>query len=81
MKIPRDISADDLIKALRKSYGYEIARQKGSHIRIHSPQNGGHSITIPAHDPIVIGTLKGILDDVAAHHILSRDEVMETLFG
>ena len=46
MKIPRDISADDLIKALRKSYGYEIVRQKGSHVRIHTPRHGGHSIKI-----------------------------------
>ena len=80
MKIPRDISADDLIKALRKSYGYEVVRQKGSHIRIHSPRNGGHSITIPAHSPIIIGTLKGILDDVAQHFVTNRDSVQQELF-
>jgi predicted RNA binding protein YcfA (HicA-like mRNA interferase family) len=33
MKLPRDVSGPDLVKALRK-LGYEVTRQKGSHIRI-----------------------------------------------
>ena len=31
MKIPRDISGEDLIK-LVKPYGYSVTRQTGSHI-------------------------------------------------
>jgi predicted RNA binding protein YcfA (HicA-like mRNA interferase family) len=31
MKIPRDVSGDDLIKALAR-YGYAVTHQKGSHV-------------------------------------------------
>jgi predicted RNA binding protein YcfA (HicA-like mRNA interferase family) len=41
MKIPRDLTAYNLIKFL-KPLGYEIIRQKGSHIRIMTEQNGEH---------------------------------------
>jgi len=33
MKIPRDISGEELARLLKK-YGYEVTRQKGSHIRL-----------------------------------------------
>jgi len=33
MKLPRDLSGDDLAKHLGK-FGYEVVRQKGSHIRL-----------------------------------------------
>ncbi len=36
---------------------------------------------IPNHDPLKVGTLAAILGDVAAHSKLSRDEVLERLFG
>ncbi len=46
-KIPRDISGDELSKLLSK-YGYEVARQTGSHIRLVSKyQDTEHKITIP----------------------------------
>ncbi|MBP6602979.1 MAG: type II toxin-antitoxin system HicA family toxin [Verrucomicrobiales bacterium] len=32
MRLPRDITGDDLVKALR-TLGYEVTRQKGSHMR------------------------------------------------
>lgn len=78
MKLPRDISGLSLAKAL-KALGYEITRQSGSHIRLTSAVNGEHHITIPAHDPIKIGTLAGILGDIARHHEISRDELLSTL--
>ena len=63
MKIPRDIGANDLIKAL-KEYGYTITRQTGSHIRLSTKQNGEHHITIPHHNPLKVGTLNAILVEV-----------------
>jgi predicted RNA binding protein YcfA (HicA-like mRNA interferase family) len=33
MKIPRDLSGDDLIRKLLKT-GYVVVRQKGSHVRL-----------------------------------------------
>lgn len=78
MKLPRDISGLDLSKAL-KSFGYEITRQTGSHIRLTTSVNGEHHVTIPAHDPIKIGTLAGILSDIAAHHKITRDDLLKRL--
>ena len=79
MKIPRNIDAQQFIKALQK-YGYEPTRQTGSHIRLTTLQNGQHHITIPNHDPLRIGTLNAILTDVAQHLGKSKQEVVESLF-
>lgn len=46
MRIPRDISGQDLVKYL-KPFGYIITRQTGSHIRLTTEQNGQHHITFP----------------------------------
>jgi predicted RNA binding protein YcfA (HicA-like mRNA interferase family) len=78
MKIPRNIDAQQLIKALHK-YGYQPTRQTGSHIRLTTQQNGQHHITIPNHDPLRIGTLNAILTDVAQHLGISKEEVVEGL--
>ena len=75
MRLPRDVSGVDLFKALRP-LGYEITRQTGSHIRLTTSENGQHHITIPNHDPIRIGTLSSILDDVAAHFSINRTELI-----
>ena len=48
MKLPREISGEELAKLLKK-YGYEITRQTGSHIRLTTTAKGEHHITIPAH--------------------------------
>jgi hypothetical protein len=38
-------------------------------------------VTIPAHDPLKIGTLAAILADIAAHLKIDRDELLRRLFG
>ncbi len=43
-------------------------------------ENGTHQITIPAHNPVKIGTLNNILRDVALHFNLSKDELLKRLF-
>jgi len=80
MKIPRDISGRDLIKAL-KVFGYEIVRQNGSHIMVTTVENGQHHLTIPNHSPIKIGTLNGILSQVANHFSLTKEDVATRLFS
>lgn len=80
MKIPRDISGHDLIKYL-KPYGYTVTRQSGSHIRLTTTQHGEHHITIPDHDPLKIGTLGAILSDIAQHFNITKDRLMQELFG
>jgi predicted RNA binding protein YcfA (HicA-like mRNA interferase family) len=80
MKLPRDASGAALIKALGR-LGYRVTRQSGSHVRLTTDTPAQHHITVPNHDPLKIGTLAAILGDVAAHTKLSRDEVIERLFG
>ena len=60
---------------------YEVTRQTGSHIRLTSEQNGEHHITVPAHDPIKIGTLNAILKEIGEHNYLDRAELIKMLFG
>ena len=79
MKTPRDITANDLLKAL-KQFGYEVVRQKGSHIRIKTELNGEHYETIPNHKPIKIGTLNGILSNIAEHFDMTKEELIEQIF-
>lgn len=79
-RLPRDLSARDLVLALGR-LGYEVTRQTGSHLRLTTARGGEHHLTIPAHDPLKIGTLSSILHDVAAHHRLSRDDLLRELFS
>ncbi len=80
MRLPRDVSGRQLAKLLG-SLGYSTTRQKGSHIRLTTMQSGEHHVTIPDHDPLRIGTLRSILNDVARHFGITRDELQEQLFG
>ncbi len=80
MRLPRDVSGEDLAKALRVS-GYEGTGQTGSHLRLTTRQGGERHITIPNHDALRVGALADILGDVDAHLGLSRDELVEPLFG
>ena len=80
MKLPRDLSGPELAKAL-EVLGYRVARQTGSHMRLTTNEHGEHHVTIPAHAALRVGTLAGILGDVAAHFEMTRDEVVKKLFG
>ena len=80
MKLPRDLSGADLVKALSPA-GYRVTRQAGSPVRLTVDIPSQHHITIPAHDSLKIGTLAGILGDVATHLKVSRDELAEKIFG
>ncbi|MCB0767320.1 MAG: type II toxin-antitoxin system HicA family toxin [Flavobacteriales bacterium] len=79
MRIPRDLTGKELIRALAK-LGYEVTRQSGSHMRLTTSRNGTHHITIPDHRPIKVGTLAGILGDIATHHHMTREELLALLF-
>ena len=79
MRLPRDLSGNDLAQALRK-LGYQVTRQTGSHIRLTTTERGEHHLTIPNHNPLRVGTLSGILADVAEHFELSREELAARLF-
>ncbi len=78
MKLPRDVSAGRLLKAL-KPLGYEVTRQKGSHMRITTQMHGEHHEVVPAHDPLKTGTLRSVLRSVAMHHKMDVAVLIEWL--
>jgi len=80
VKIPRDVSGDELARRLTV-LGYRATRQTGSHLRLTTERLGEHHVTIPSHDPLKLGTLNSILRDIAEHHHLDRDRLMDMLFG
>jgi predicted RNA binding protein YcfA (HicA-like mRNA interferase family) len=76
MKLPRDVSGDELAKRLQ-CFGYEVSRQAGSHLRLTTIRRGEHHVTVPRHDSLKLG-LAGILGD---HFALTREEVIAQVFG
>jgi predicted RNA binding protein YcfA (HicA-like mRNA interferase family) len=80
MKLPRDLSGAQLIKALEK-LGYQATRQTGSHVRLTSQLSKEHHLTVPLHDPLRIGTLAAILADVATRRGMTREALIVRLFG
>ena len=78
MKLPRGVSADRLIKALER-LGYAVIRQRGSHVRLFHSAAPMHSISIPLHDPLKIGTFHAILVEVAGAQSLSVQDIINLL--
>lgn len=79
MKLSRDESGSSLVKKFA-NVGYVVTRQKGSHIRLsRKDENGEYHITIPDHDPIKIGLLSKILNDVAKQLDISREELLKLI--
>lgn len=80
MKLPRDLSGKHQVKVLER-IGYSVTRQAGSHVRLSCENPSEHHVTVPLHDPLRVGTLAAIIADVAAHHKMSRDDLVFKLFG
>jgi len=78
VKTPRDVSAADLIRALRP-LGYTVTRQVGSHIRVTTDRDGQHHETIPNHAPLKVGTVQSLLRSLAAHHHVTVAELLRLL--
>mgnify|MGYP002067827879 CR=1 FL=1 len=80
MRLPRDVSGEDLAEALGQ-LGYRVTRQTGSHLRLTTLERGEHHVTVPRHASLRVGTLAGVLGDVAQHVGLTREALIERLFG
>ena len=78
MKLPRGVSANKLIRALEK-LGYTVIRQKGSHVRLFHDAAPTHSISVPLHDPLKIGTFHAILVEVARAQSASIQDILDLL--
>ena len=80
MKLPRGLDGRKLASILHR-YGYQITRQTGSHVRLTSVlKEREHHITIPAHKELSVGTLHGILRDVAAYLEMDLAAFLDDLF-
>jgi len=63
-----------------KEIGYQVLRQRGSHVRLEKLTEAGvHKITIPNHKIIAKGTLNDILTKVSIWNQISKEELIARL--
>jgi predicted RNA binding protein YcfA (HicA-like mRNA interferase family) len=79
MKIPRDLSGQDLVRLLCRDWGYQIIHQVGSHVVLQTEEPSHQRIAIPAHKNLRLGTLSAILKAVAKHKCVDRQEILRSL--
>jgi len=79
MKLPRDLSGEDLIRHLSKHWGYQRVHQVGSHVILQTEQPMPHRVGVPAHTALRVGTLNAILSAVAAHKNVAKEEILRDL--
>ena len=73
------VSGQALISFL-KSLGYEVVRQRGSHVRLQKLTPAGrHKLTIPDHNPVAKGTLADILGKVSIWCQIDKQELITRL--
>ncbi len=81
MKLPRDLSGEEVARRLRRQYGYRVTRTRGSHMTATlAVGDKSHNVTVPRHRNLRVGTLSEIAGSVAAFLGLSKAEVREALF-
>jgi predicted RNA binding protein YcfA (HicA-like mRNA interferase family) len=78
MKLPRGVSGERLVQALER-LGDSVIRQEGSHTRIRHEGPPAHSITVPLHNPLKTGTLRGIPSEVGQMRSMSVESLAELL--
>ena len=78
MKLPRGVSGERLVRGL-EGLGYAVIRQRGSHIRLFHERPPSHSISVPRHDPLKIGTFHAILVEVPRARSISIEGILDLL--
>ena len=81
MSLPRDLSGEELIRLLRRHYGYRLVRQRGHTTLTVDVQGERHKVAIPRHSNLRVGTLSAILAYVAEHNGITSEQVRRDLFG
>jgi predicted RNA binding protein YcfA (HicA-like mRNA interferase family) len=79
VKLPRDVSGQQLVRILIANWGYREVNRVGSHIIVQTEHPVHHRLSVPAHAPLRVGTLNAILRDVARAKAVSRDEITDSL--
>jgi predicted RNA binding protein YcfA (HicA-like mRNA interferase family) len=77
MKIPRDLSGEELAKKLCRNWGYRVVHQEGSHVVLETDDPSHQRIAVPAHRSLRIGTLNAILRAVARHKGVERSDLLK----
>ena len=72
-RVPR-ISGRDAVQAFA-TVGYEVVRQRGSHIRLRHPTAARLPLTVPDHRELKPGLLRGLIRDAG----MTVDEFLEKL--
>jgi predicted RNA binding protein YcfA (HicA-like mRNA interferase family) len=78
VKIPRDLSGREIVKALCKHWDYRQVHQEGSHIILQTDTPSHQRIPVPDHRALRIGTLNSILRLVAAHKNVTKQDVLNS---
>jgi len=78
VKLPRDVAGLRVVRLLER-LGDVIIRQKGSHCRLSFPGPPSHTITVPLHDALKVGTLHGILSEVTQMRPIPMDKLVDLL--
>ena len=75
-----NLLADDRLSAFSVSWGIEVIRQRGSHLRMRkSSPSGARHITVPAHRTVALGTLNNILNRVSLWNNLPKEDLIRRL--
>ncbi len=68
------------VVGLLKKLGYEVVRQRGSHVHLRKTTDSGeHRITVPAHRTLAKGTLNDILARVSLWNGIPKAELLKLL--
>ncbi len=79
MPKPPQVSGEDVVRLLQ-ALGYEVIRQRGSHVRLRKiTLLGEHNITVPAHKVLAKGTLSDILNKVSLRNNIGKEELIKKL--
>jgi len=73
-------ASGDAVVTLLRELGYEVVRQRGSHIQLRKVTGSGtHTVTVPAHKTLAKGTLNDILLRVSLWTGVSKEELLGRL--
>lgn len=79
MKLPRDLSGDELVRTLCGKWGYRVVHRAGSHRVLETEEPGHQRIAVPAHRALRIGTLRSVLRSVARHKGVAIVDLVDSL--
>ena len=78
MKIPRDLSGAQLVKALCRDWSYRKVHQEGSHLILETDAPSHQRLSVPNHNPMRVGTLNSIVRAVSTHKGVDRQQLLDT---